>query len=97
MIYYDYKCSKCGQISEIQHGMNDKPEIYCTVCSSDEKKVIMKRLISLPGIHFTDDFRFGRQRDSRGIAGLKEKIQQDPNKDPYRKYREDPKRDLKIR
>lgn len=97
MPYYDYKCPECEQISEVQHGMNDSPEVYCTACSTEEEKVIMKRLINKPNVKFTDTFRFGRIKDNKDIAGLKEKIQSGEERDPYEKYREDPDRDLKIR
>ena len=92
MASYDYECKECGNIQEVQHGMSEKPEIVCEKCGG-----VTKRLINKPNVKFTDAFRFGRQRDNKDIAELKEKIQQDPNKDPYKKYREDPERDLKVR
>jgi putative FmdB family regulatory protein len=97
MPFYDYKCPKCGQVSEVEHGMNDSPEVYCTVCSDEDTKVIMKRLIGKPSVHFTDNFKFGRLKDNMEVAEAKEKLQQNPELDPYKKYRSDPDNDFKIR
>ena len=92
MASYDYECKECSNVQEVQHGMNESPEIVCEKCGGETKRVIV-----LPNVKFTDSFRFGREKDNKEIAELKEKIQQDPQSDPYKKYREDPERDLKIK
>ncbi len=31
---YTYKCSGCGHVFDIRHGMNEKPELTCGECQS---------------------------------------------------------------
>ena len=47
MPLYDYKCSKCGHIFEVQQKMSEEPLKYCPVCKGP-----IKRLISAAGIIF---------------------------------------------
>lgn len=47
MPLYDYKCSKCGHIFEIQQRITEEPLKFCPEC-----KGAIKRLISAAGIVF---------------------------------------------
>jgi len=47
MPLYDYKCSKCGHIFEVQQKISEEPLKYCPKC-----KGLIKRLISAAGIIF---------------------------------------------
>jgi putative FmdB family regulatory protein len=47
MPLYDYKCTKCGHVFEIQQRISEEPLKYCPQC-----KGAIKRLISAAGIIF---------------------------------------------
>ncbi len=47
MTLYDYKCSKCGHIFEIQQKITEEPLKFCPECKGP-----IKRLISASGIIF---------------------------------------------
>lgn len=47
MPLYDYKCSKCGYIFEVQQRITEEPLRHCPKCKGD-----IKRLISPAGIIF---------------------------------------------
>lgn len=47
MPLYDYKCSKCGNIFEVQQRISEEPLKYCPICKGP-----IKRLISAAGIVF---------------------------------------------
>jgi putative FmdB family regulatory protein len=37
---YEYKCTKCGTITEVEHKMMEKPKIKCIKCRNPCVKVI---------------------------------------------------------
>lgn len=39
-MFYDYKCTSCNHVQEVQHSIKDEPKIYCNECKS-----ICKRLM----------------------------------------------------
>jgi len=32
MARYDYKCSSCGNVFEVEHPMSESPEVVCPSC-----------------------------------------------------------------
>ena len=34
MARYDYKCSSCGNVFEVEHPMSETPEVVCPSCDS---------------------------------------------------------------
>lgn len=47
MPLYDYKCTKCGHIFEVQQRISEEPLEFCPNCKGE-----IKRLISAAGIIF---------------------------------------------
>ena len=47
MPLYEYKCTKCGEQTEILQRVSDPPYNHCPKCGGD-----MKKLISSPAIQF---------------------------------------------
>ena len=47
MARYDYKCTSCGNIFEVEHGMTEHPEVTCPSCGATAQKVF-----NATGIHF---------------------------------------------
>jgi putative FmdB family regulatory protein len=37
---YEYKCSQCGTILEVFHGMSANPEIQCPACKGEVERII---------------------------------------------------------
>lgn len=46
MPIYEYECAGCGEVSEIVHGINEKPKTKCPTCGGK-----LKRLMSLNSFH----------------------------------------------
>jgi putative FmdB family regulatory protein len=36
---YDYKCTKCGNVEEQYHGMNESPEFKCSLCGEPSVRI----------------------------------------------------------
>ena len=32
MARYDYRCTSCGNVFEVEHGMTERPEVTCPSC-----------------------------------------------------------------
>jgi len=37
---YSYECRKCGDVSDIRHGMSEAPRIKCVSCGGGTRKLI---------------------------------------------------------
>ena len=37
---YDYKCKKCGKVSEVSHAMTADPRVRCPKCGGATQRVI---------------------------------------------------------
>ena len=37
---YDYECPTCDDVTEVVHGMTQKPRVKCAVCGSRRRKMI---------------------------------------------------------
>ena len=60
---YDYKCSKCGCVQEIEHPMSGpSSKLTCKDCASTK----LEKVISAPYVRF--DGPGWQTNDSRGIA-----------------------------
>lgn len=59
MARYDYRCSSCGKVFEVEHPMSEHPEITCPECGSSCERVFSASGISFKGTGFynTDERR----------------------------------------
>ena len=39
MARYDYRCTGCGSVFEVEHGMTEPPAITCPGCGTPGEKV----------------------------------------------------------
>ncbi len=39
MARYDYKCSACGEVFEVEHPMSETPDVRCPKCGSECSRV----------------------------------------------------------
>lgn len=52
MPLYDYRCTKCGNTTEIRHGFNDTYNEPCAKCGGEVKRVIGAAPIVFKGSGF---------------------------------------------
>lgn len=67
MPLYDYKCTKCGHIFEIQQKISEDPLKYCPQCKGPIKRLISPAGIIFKGtgFHVTDYGRRPKTEDQR--------------------------------
>ena len=49
MPLYEYRCLKCGRVSEVLQRINDRPLRKCEICSGRLKKLISRTSFQLKG------------------------------------------------
>ena len=52
MARYDYRCTDCGTVFEVEHGMTEKPSIACPQCGKPAEKVFNASGIKFEGSGF---------------------------------------------
>lgn len=52
MARYDYRCSSCGAVFEVEHGMTEHPEVLCPSCGNTADKVFNASGIKFAGSGF---------------------------------------------
>ena len=52
MALYDYQCTSCGHIFEVEHPMAESPEITCPECKKKAQKKISASAIKFTGSGF---------------------------------------------
>jgi putative FmdB family regulatory protein len=79
MPLYDYECSKCGAVKEVQHSVSEigKIEVLCDDC-----KKPMKKMLSLPALIGFDSVGRSRSRkDKEGSPKSESPKSESPKKD----------------
>lgn len=65
MARYDYRCTSCGNVFEVEHGMTERPEVSCPACGSRADKVFNASGIKFEGSGFYNtDMRGGSSSTS---------------------------------
>ena len=74
MARYDYKCSSCGNVFEVEHPMSETPEVVCPSCGAPAAKTFSASGIKFEGSGFynTDQrsWRLQHQRHQRLLRQL---------------------------
>ncbi len=52
MARYDYRCTSCGTVFEVEHGMTEHPEVTCPSCGKEAEKVFNASGIKFEGSGF---------------------------------------------
>ena len=52
MARYDYRCTGCGSVFEVEHGMTEHPAITCPDCGKPAEKVFSASGIEFKGSGF---------------------------------------------
>lgn len=63
MAHYDYRCTSCGDVFEVEHGMTERPAVSCPVCGEPAEKVFSATGIKFEGSGFYNtDMRGGEKK-----------------------------------
>lgn len=52
MARYDYKCTSCGNVFEVEHPMTETPEVVCPSCGAPASKTFSASGIKFDGSGF---------------------------------------------
>lgn len=69
MARYDYRCSSCGNVFEVEHGMTEHPEITCPVCGAVCTKVINPSSIEFKGNGYYNTDQRGGSSSTPAMTG----------------------------
>ena len=77
MPLYDYECSKCGTVEEVQHTVSEigKIEILCGECDQP-----MKKMLSIPALIGFDSVGRSRGRKDKEESSTKDSAKSDSPK-----------------
>ena len=69
MARYDYKCTSCGNVFEVEHPMSETPEVVCPSCGAPASKTFSASGIKFDGSGFYNtDQRSGGSSTSATAA-----------------------------
>jgi len=77
MARYDYRCTGCDTVFEIEHGMRERPQITCPRCGAPCTRVLNASGIVLKGSGFYNTDQRGKSGGTEG-TGTAKKTSPDP-------------------
>lgn len=72
MARYDYRCTACGNVFEVEHGMTEHPEIACPGCGAPATKVFNASGITFQGSGFYNTDQRGGSSATEATSGATE-------------------------
>ena len=69
MARYDYRCSACGTVFEVEHGMTEHPAVRCPSCGEPASKVFNASGISFQGSGFYNTHQRGGGSATAATSG----------------------------
>lgn len=69
MARYDYRCTSCGIIFEVEHGMTEHPEVVCPECGAPATKVFNASGIKFEGSGFYNTDERGGSSATSATSG----------------------------
>ncbi len=72
MARYDYHCTACDDVFEVEHGMTDHPDVTCPTCGAPATKVFNPSGIRFEGSGFYNTDQRGGQSATEATAGSSE-------------------------
>ena len=75
MARYDYRCTACGEVFEVEHSMTERPEVTCPSCGGAAEKVFSASGIKFEGSGFynTDQRASSSCASATGSCGCRTK------------------------
>ena len=77
MARYDYRCTACDSVFEVEHGMRERPQITCPSCGAPCTRVLNASGIVLKGSGFYNTDMRGKTGGTEG-TGTAKKTSSDP-------------------
>ena len=69
MARYDYRCTDCGNVFEVEHPMSERPSITCPVCGKPAERVFSASGITFKGSGFYNTDQRGGSSATDGTSG----------------------------
>lgn len=69
MARYDYRCSSCGNVFEVEHGMTEHPEVTCPACGAVCAKVFTPSGIEFKGNGYYNTDQRGGSSSTAAMTG----------------------------
>ena len=66
---YDYRCTACADVFEIEHGMREHPAICCPVCGAPAERVLNASGIVFKGSGFYNTDQRGKKGGTEATSG----------------------------
>ena len=66
MARYDYRCTSCGKVFEVSHGMREHPKVVCPDCGAVASREFSASGIVLKGSGFYNTDQRGHSSHSCG-------------------------------
>ena len=76
MARYDYRCTSCGNVFEVEHGMTERPKVLCPTCGGSADKVFSASGIKFEGSGFYNTDQRGGGSCTAATSGNRYKLQQ---------------------
>jgi len=94
MPIYEYKCERCGKVTEIWHGVNESPNNHCPHCGGSLHKIISNASFILKGSGWyeTDYKRKGNKPPKSDKPKKEEKSEKEKTAVPPTPASEGPKK-----
>ena len=68
MARYDYRCTACDKVFEVEHGMREHPEVTCPDCGAAATRVLSASGIVFKGSGFYNTDERGKKGSSAATA-----------------------------
>lgn len=72
MAVYDYRCTACDTVFEVEHGMTEHPEVSCPECGKPAEKVFNPSGIEFKGSGFYNTDQRGGSSSTAATSGSSE-------------------------
>lgn len=72
MARYDYRCTACDNVFEVEHGMREHPDVTCPKCGAPAVKVLTASGIVLKGSGFYNTDERGKKGGTEATSGPSE-------------------------
>lgn len=74
MARYDYRCTACNTVFEVEHGMTEHPEISCPKCGQPATKVFSASGIKFEGSGFYNTDQRGGGSSTAATSGASDSL-----------------------
>ena len=72
MARYDYRCTACDKVFEVEHGMTEHPDVICPDCGAPATKVFNASGIRFEGSGFYNTDQRGGSSSTEATSGSTE-------------------------